>query len=159
MLIRKHFWVLCGQWQEHFSSSQPAYKRQEDSEYKSLEGTQALLLLLFLHEYTSNYNESLYYIYIYTYIIYIYIYSPPMDYGRIRQEKWEGQEREGHWGTCSNSERIGCSKWQSITILNILSKSNLLCSCHRPDICTLLGKAALYFKKPASQASWAFIYP
>lgn len=50
-----------------------------------------------------------------------------------------GQKREGHWRTRSNSERIGCSKWQSITILNILSKSNLLRSCQRPDICTLLG--------------------
>lgn len=71
--------------------------------------------------------------------------------GRIKQENREGQwierkgceveqEREGHRGTRSNSEQIGSGKWQSITILNILSKSNLLRSCHRTDICTLLGK-------------------
>ncbi len=80
-----------------------------------------------------------------------FAFLPPMNYGRIKQEKWEGQrierkgceieqEREGHWGTRSNSEQIGSGKWQSITILNILSKSNLLRSCHRTDICTLLGR-------------------
>lgn len=79
---------------------------------------------------------------------------------------WEGQEterkgseteqeREGHKCIRSNSEQIGCGKWQLITILNILSKSNLLRSCHRPDICTLLGRLPYILR---SQTLWASIY-
>lgn len=57
------------------------------------------------------------------------------------RKTWRGR------GTCGCSEWTGCGKWQSITILNILSEKQFALFIPRAWYLHLIRKAALYFKK------------